>query len=232
MGAIVLRRGRSAGARASRAGLGLATGVLLLLAGCQQANPRVVTGQTFSAAAGSTKVVAVVPFYPRPELRQRNPDVDSDALAKSVAIYMADALAAQGIRVVPPSDLQISFANDGHPVPRRDPKRAAEVAARDFGATSVVLGEVYRWRDRDGANLGSGTAASVAFTLRLFEAPGGRRLWTSRFDHTQRTLTGDPLIARKYPGGGTRWLTASELARWGANAAAQDMVQGQWRASK
>jgi len=96
----------------------------------------------------------------------------------------------------------------------------------------VVLGEVIRWRDREGRNLGSGNPAGVGFTLRLFEAPGGRRLWTSRFDHTQRTLTADPLIARKYPGGGSRWLTASELARWGASAAAEDMVQGQWRASK
>ncbi len=221
MGAVVLR-----------AGLRLAAGGLLLLTGCQQANPPVVTGQTFSAVAGSTKVVAVMPFYPHPELRQRNPGVDVDALAKNVAIYVADALAAQGVRVVPPTDLQISFMNDGRPLPRRDPKTAAEVAARDFGASSVVLGEVTRWRDRDGRNLGSGTAASVAYTLRLFEAPGGRRLWTSRFDHTQRTLTGNLLIARKYPGGGTRWLTAAELARWGASAAAENMVQGQWRASK
>jgi hypothetical protein len=216
----MLRRGCTTLARGSTVGLGLATGALMLLAGCQQANPPVVKGQTFSASAGSTKVVAIVPFYPRPELRQRNPEVDFDALA------------AQGVRVVPPTDLQISFMNDGRPVPRRDPRVAAEVAARDFGATSVVLGEVIRWRDRDGANLGSSTAASVAFTMRLFEAPGGRRLWTSRFDHTQRTLTADPLIARKYPGGGMRWLTAAELARWGASAAATDMVQGQWRASK
>ena len=214
-----------------RAGIAASLG-LLLLAGCQQANPSVVSGQTFSAPAGSTRVVAVMPFYPRPELRQRDPDLDADALAKNVSIFVANALAAQGVRVVPPTDLQISFMNEGRPVPRRDVKAAAVVAARDFGATSVVMGEVLRWRDREGANLGSSRPASVAYTLRLHEAPGGRRLWTSRFDHTQRTLTGDPLIARKYPGGGTRWLTASELARWGASAAAEDMVQGQWRASK
>ena len=107
MGAVVLR-----------AGLRLAAGGLLLLTGCQQANPSVVTGQTYSAAAGSTKVVAVMPFYPRPELRQRNPGIDPDALAKNVAIYVADALAAQGVRVVPPTDLQISFMNSGRPLPR------------------------------------------------------------------------------------------------------------------
>lgn len=215
-----------------RAGRALLLLSLLALAGCQQANPKVVKGQTFSAAAGSMKIVAVMPFYPRPELRQRDPDLDVEALSKSISIFVADALSAQGIRVVPPTDLQIAFMNDGRPLPRRDPQAAAEVAARDFGATSVVMGEVLRWRDREGRNLGSGSPAGVGYTIRLFQAPGGRRLWTSRFDHTQRTLTADPLIARKYPGGGTRWLTAAELARWGASAAAEDMVQGQWRASK
>ena len=36
----------------------------------------------------------------------------------------------------------------------------------------------------------------------------------------------------RYPGGGSRWLTAAELARWGAAAAAKSLVEGQWRASK
>lgn len=203
----------------------------LAVTACPKANPPVVSQQTFSTAPGSTRIVAVMPFYPRPEL-QRYADVDGDSVANMVSTYVAEALKAEGIKVVAPSDLALAFTNEGHATPRRDPRAAAEGANRNFGATSVVLGEVSRWRDRDGANLGSGTAASVAYQFSLYEAPGGRRLWTSRFDHTQRTLTADPLTARKYPGGGTRWLTAAELARWGAKAAAQAMVEGQWRASK
>jgi len=37
-------------------------------------------------------------------------------------------------------------------------------------------------------------------------------------------MTGNVLRARQYPGGGARWLSASELARWGAQRAVQRMA--------
>jgi hypothetical protein len=123
------------------------------------------------------------------------------------------------------------FLNQGRAVPRRDARRAAETAGLKFGATSVLMGQLIRWRERKGEKLGAESPASVAFQMTLHEVPTGRRLWTSRFDHTQRTLTADPLIARKYPGGGTRFLTAGELTRWGMGDAVAALVQGQWRAS-
>jgi hypothetical protein len=96
----------------------------------------------------------------------------------------------------------------------------------------VVLGEVHRWRDLEGEAYGADRPASVGYQVNLFEVEGSRRLWSSRFDHTQRTLTADPLMARKYPGGGTRFLSAAELARWGARDAAASLVEGQWRPSR
>jgi len=209
-----------------------ALGATLALLACQQANPPVVSQQTFSAAAGSLQVVAVMPFYPRPEMRLA-PDSDTtpDQVASLISTFVAEALAARGVHVIPPSDLALTFANKGRPLPRRDPLAAIETAAHDFGARSVVMGEVWRWRERRGEAYGADQPASVGFQLSLHD-PQGRRLFSSRFDHTQRTLTADPLTARKYPGGGTRFLTAAELARWGAAAAAESLVSGQWRDSK
>jgi hypothetical protein len=200
--------------------------------GCPEAQP-VVTQQTFSAVAGSLQVVAVVPFYPRPELAASAAEsgTDSEAVAKLVAAYVADAIAGQGVRVVAPSDVGLAFTNQGHPVPRRDAAEAAKLAAHAFGATSVVLGEVWRWRERVGSEMGATRPASVGFQWGLYEAPSGRELWKARFDHTQRALTADPLTARRYPGGGSRWLTASALARWGASSGIDSMVSGQWRPS-
>lgn len=212
----------------------LALAVALAGAACQQASPPVVQQQTHSAAAGSIDVVAVIPFYPRPELQRYTVDGEQDPeeIAALVATYFTEALAGQDVRVVPPSDVRLAFETLGSATPRRDPLAAAQVMADKFGATSVVLGEVYRWRERRGQNYGAESPASVGYELRLHDATSGRRLWSSRFDHTQRTLTADPLTARKYPGGGTRFLTAAELARWGASAAAVSLVQGQWRSSK
>jgi hypothetical protein len=88
----------------------------------------------------------------------------------------------------------------------------------------VLLGKVYRYREREGQALGASRAASVGYEVTLFEAPGGRRLWTSRFDETQQPLTENVFNAQRYPGGGRRWLTAAELARWGADGAAKALA--------
>jgi hypothetical protein len=201
--------------------------------GGMQPNRPVVSQQTFSAVAGSLKVVGVMPFYPQPELRQRlGSAVAAEEVAETVSGYFADALRGQGVRVIPPSDLALAFTNQGRATPRRDPRAAAEVAARQFGATAVVLGAVYRWREREGGARGATGPASAGFEVHLFDTRDGRRLFDARFDHTQRTLTGDPFMARKYPGGGSRFLTVAELARWGADGAASALVDGQWRLSK
>jgi hypothetical protein len=221
----------SSAPRIAPAALGLA--LLLLCVGCPKPPP-VVKQQTFSASPGSIEVVALVPFYPRPDLLRSlaGKGISADEVAAIVTGFFGDALAAEGVRVVPASDLELAFSSQGRATPRRDPRAAAELAARDFGATSVVLGEVYRWRDRSGEALGTDRPASVGYQMSLHQAPGGRRLWTSRFDETQRPLSADVRNLGRYPGGGSRWLTAAELARWGAAAAAESLVAGQWRASK
>ena len=217
--------------RIAPAALGLA--LLLLCIGCPKALP-VVKQQTFFASAGSLKVVVLVPFYPRPDLVRGVGDqrMSAEEVAALVTGFFGDALAAEGVHVIPASDFETAFSSQGRATPRRDPRAAAERAARDFGATSVVLGEVYRWRERSGEALGTDRPASVGYQMSLHEAPGGRRLWNSRFDETQRPLTDDVRLLGRYPGGGSRWLTAAELARWGAAAAAESLVEGQWRASK
>jgi hypothetical protein len=207
---------------------------LLALLACQQVtNPRVVEQQTFSAAAGSLNKVAVLPFSTRdgvvrePALAGLNDVEAADLLAR----FAAEALHAEGLSVVPASDMAAAFLNQGRAVPRRDPRRGAEVAGVKFGAKSLLAGQLIRWRERKGQALGAEHPASIAFQLTLHAVPSGRRLWTARFDHTQRTITADPLVARKYPGGGTRFLTAAELTRWGIRDAVASLVEGQWRAS-
>jgi hypothetical protein len=176
----------------------------------------------------------MVPFFPRPELANSlaGTGTGPEEVAALVTSFFSEALAAEGVRVIPASDFALVFSSQGRATPRRDPREAAEVAAHQFGGTSVVLGEVYRWRPRSGEALGTDRPASVGYEMSLYEAPGGRRLWTSRFDETQRPLSADVRNLGRYPGGGSRWLTAAELARWGAAAAAQSLVEGQWRASK
>jgi hypothetical protein len=171
--------------------------------------------------------VAVMPFYPRSDFDAAMAKVDQITAGELVGRFVTEALTGLGVSVVPASDLIIAFEADGQVAPRLDGRSAAPLAAERFGATSVLVGEVWRYRERSGEALGSSRPASVAFEVTLYAAPDGRRIWQGRFDETQRSITADPLRARRYPGGGTRWLTVAELARWGAKQIAESMPRAQ-----
>jgi hypothetical protein len=205
-----------------------ALAVCVALTACPRPAP-VVQQRTYAVSQGSLRKVAVMPFYPRPELNASTDggSLSSAEVAELVSSFVAEALAAKGISVVAPSDLVTAFTGAGTATPRLDARAAASTATRKFGASAVLLGQVYRWRDRSGGRRGTSHAASVGYEMTLHEAPSGRRLWSSRFDETQRPITENVFNAPRYPGGGTRWLTAAELARWGADAAATGIVSGQ-----
>jgi hypothetical protein len=194
------------------------------LAACVGPGP-VVQPRVYAPARDSLRKVVVVPFTPRPELSRAAPEdgVPAETAVELVGRFVTEAVAARGIAVIPASDLAIALSGETPLMRVLGASEAAEFAAREFGATAVLLGEVWRYRERTGEALGTSRAASVAFEVTLFAAPSGQKLWSARFDETQRALSENVLNARRYPGGGTRWLTAAELARWGANATAGAM---------
>ncbi len=196
-------------------GVGLLCALALLA--CVGPAP-IVEHHSYALAPGLLEKVAVVPFYPRPTLeRSTQPgSVSAKGAADLVSRFMTEALEAGGVRVVAPSDLVIAFEGEGQVLPRTDVASTAQLAARDFGATAVLLGEVLRYREREGGAIGARRPASVWFEVTLYTAPDGQRIFSARFQQTQPPLTDNPLLVRQYPGAGTRFLTAAELARWGA----------------
>ena len=170
---------------------------------------------------GSLNRVAVLAFQPTASyIRARAGSEESpESIADLVARMMTDALMKRGIEVIGPGDLQIALVAQGLTSSHVDRRAAARIATQKFGATAILFGDVSRWRERSGERWGSSSAASVAFNVAMYSAPGMQRLWTSSFDETQRALSEHVLNARRYPGGGSRWLTATELAQWGIGAA-------------
>ncbi|HXV36078.1 MAG TPA: hypothetical protein VEC18_02950 [Myxococcota bacterium] len=198
----------------------------LALAGCSTVRPLpVVQNQQLKMPPGTLDKVAVVPFSHRDTLPKYSGEggVTPDVAAELVTRFVTDALAARGISVIPASDLSTAFSAQGLRSVDLTPHGVAMLASREFGATSILMGEVSRYRERAGEKYGSTTPASVGFNLTLFAAPAGQRVWSSQFDQTQRPLSEDILAGRRYPGGGTRWLSAAELAQWGAESAVETL---------
>ncbi len=195
---------------------------MLALAGCSVVRPApVVKNQTFRIPPGTFKKVAVVPFSHKDTLRKYSGEggaTPADA-AELVTRFITEAMAKRGIQVIPASDLATAFNAQGLKPADLNPRTAAELAAREFGATAILMGQVSRYRERAGEKYGSTSAASVAFNLTIYTALPVQRVWSSQFDETQRALFENPVNVRRYPGGGTRWLTAAELTQWGAESA-------------
>ncbi len=154
--------------------------------------------------------IAVMPLSASPEMADSEKGATPEVAAQLVSRYLAEALAARGVSVIAPEDVERTLLEVG---PSR---RAAEVLAEKHGADAVLSGELTRWEEREGEALGTFAPAAVGFSVRLASAPAGLALWSAEFDERQQPLSDNVLRAGRYPGGGTRWLTAEELARWGA----------------
>jgi hypothetical protein len=92
----------------------------------------------------------------------------------------------------------------------------AKKLGADLGAQKVIVGIVWRYRDRGEVADSLGTSpASVAFAVYLVDVATGQREWRGVFDKTQRALSEDIAEFRNFFKMGVKWLSAEELARFG-----------------
>lgn len=180
----------------------------------------VVRNQTFRMPPGTLDKIAVMPLETKATFERYAGDVGTSAqnAADLIGRFLTEALMKHGMTVVAPSDVAIALTGRGG-APTLQPTQAAAIVAKEFGATALLVGRVNRYREREGQTYGAQKGASVAFEVSIFGAPQADKVWTSSFDETQRALGENIWNARRYPGGGTRWLTASELAQWGVDSA-------------
>ncbi len=80
----------------------------------------------------------------------------------------------------------------------------------ELGADAVVIGYVYRFRERIGEAFSVEKPASVAFEIHLIRVEDGVTVWRDAFDRTQSSLMEDLLSATSW-----KWVTAEELAAGG-----------------
>ena len=95
------------------------------------------------------------------------------------------------------------------------PRSLAMRLGRLLDVDVVVIGTVWRYRNRGAIEGVPDTPASVAFALYFIDAKDGRRLWRGLFDASQHTVLENVLKAGEQLKLGLKWLSADELAARG-----------------
>jgi hypothetical protein len=94
-------------------------------------------------------------------------------------------------------------------------RQALLETAQELGADLVVVGYLYRFRERQGESFSAEKPASVAFEIVMLKADGGTVVWRGLFDRTQRSLMEDIFQISSFLQGKGRWMKAEELAAQG-----------------
>jgi curli biogenesis system outer membrane secretion channel CsgG len=91
----------------------------------------------------------------------------------------------------------------------------AQRLGKALSANAMIVGSVWKYRDRRGGTRAVESPASVAFAVHLVDVETGSVLWSKDFAETQRSLSENILKAPAFFARGAKWLTADELARFG-----------------
>ncbi|MBS3758766.1 MAG: hypothetical protein KGY61_08880 [Desulfobacterales bacterium] len=98
------------------------------------------------------------------------------------------------------------------------PLETAQKLGSSIGVDYVMVGNIWRYRERVGSSLGVNRPASVAFSLYLVDIKNEKLVWRERFNETQQSLSENLLKAPTFFKCGAKWLSARELARCGMEA--------------
>ncbi len=83
---------------------------------------------------------------------------------------------------------------------------------RNLEADAVLVGHIYRFKDRVGGKFAVDSPASVAFDVHLIRMSDGRVLWSGQFDETQQALTENLFQLGKFLERDGQWVTAEQMA--------------------
>lgn len=184
--------------------------------------------QSDAGVRRSLSRVAVAPVTFAPALERRGAK-DSTLYAEAathVGHYLAEALLERGVEVVTAEDSRIALADlTRSPEFHRDATRLARAASLQLGVDSLLVIELTQWSPRD-ALRSRPLPTAVGFRATLHGGSDGLLLWSGQFSERQVSFFESPWRSLQYPGMGTRWLSPTELARWGARRLAAEIPVG------
>ncbi|GIW40026.1 MAG: hypothetical protein KatS3mg076_0603 [Candidatus Binatia bacterium] len=152
-----------------------------------------------------------------------DPEVTVEEGAEAIVTAEIHGVLAEQSRfaVVPDLEVREALARTDRSRPLFD---RARTLGQEVGADAVLCGEILRFRERVGTELGARKPASVGFRLYLVRSRDGKVVWQGSFQETQQELTSNLLRWWMFWRGGPKWLSAGELARIGVERLVEKML--------
>jgi PBP1b-binding outer membrane lipoprotein LpoB len=102
-------------------------------------------------------------------------------------------------------------------------EEAAIKAGKNLGADAVLIGNIFVYREREGAELSIVSPASVAFGVQLMNTADGEVVWDTYFTETQKPLFENVAEVGKFFKRKGKWVTADEIATEGIHEVADNL---------
>jgi hypothetical protein len=130
--------------------------------------------------------------------------------------FVQDSLEIRyGDKLIPLEEVKKAYTETPKDEFKDTPLVLAQKVGKALSANSMIVGTVWKYRDRIGGTRAAESPASVAFAVNLVEVETGRIIWSKAFAETQRSLFENLLQAQSFFDKGGKWLTADELAQLG-----------------
>jgi hypothetical protein len=129
-------------------------------------------------------------------------------LQEMLSIDLKDALLPPDRMEYIYETMKINYADD-------TPASFAQRLGKSLNVRYMVVGNVWRYKNRTGESFASSKPSSVAFSLYVIDIENHELIWTATYDETQQSLTENLLNAVDFFKQGAKWLTADEFARYG-----------------
>ena len=153
--------------------------------------------------------------------------VPAEAVNKMTAILFEEVQKRGGYEVISPGKARGVYSSLISSDAERTEFEMFQKIGQAFSADALLVGNLYRWRERVGGDRGVDQPASVAFDLSLIRPEDGAVLWKDKFDKTQKSLSQNLLEWNTFVRGRGRWMTAEELAVLGLEDLLSQMPAGQ-----
>ncbi len=130
-------------------------------------------------------------------------------------IFLEQVQRRKTITLIPPDRVGGIYERVSAGFLKADPLKVLIQTGKELGADGIVLGYVYRYKERKGYSYSAEKPASVAFEIHLIRVSDGVMVWRGIFDRAQTSLMENVLQISSFYKEGGRWVTAKELSEEG-----------------